>query len=276
MTETLLADTFALALEAPWCAPYRLQGQHLLSSLRQGASVAEALNASLAAQGGWALAAGPLGFVPQQLLPEGEGYEAFIARSGCVPTRDNAHDLLNGLIWLHWPQLKTRLNALHLQELQLQAAAQMGNAPGRGCVGQRRGPVRDALTVLDENAAFMAAPEPLCQALQARDWHRLFVELRPLWAQARLQLVGHALLEKLMRPRKPICAHVLLMPEPCDGAAAETLGDGQWLAGKPFLPLPVLGVPGWWSANQAGDFYADVSVFRPPVVSPSPPLRDPH
>ena len=35
------------------------------------------------------------------------------------------------------------------------------------------------------------------------------------------------------------------------------------LATKPFTPLPVLGVPGWWPANQAPAFYDDVHVFRP-------------
>jgi hypothetical protein len=27
--------------------------------------------------------------------------------------------------------------------------------------------------------------------------------------------------------------------------------------------MPVLGVPGWWPANVAPDFYADAAVFRP-------------
>ncbi len=35
------------------------------------------------------------------------------------------------------------------------------------------------------------------------------------------------------------------------------------LAAKPFTPLPVLGVPGWWPANDATGFYDDAAVFRP-------------
>jgi hypothetical protein len=35
------------------------------------------------------------------------------------------------------------------------------------------------------------------------------------------------------------------------------------LSAKPFLPLPVLGVPGWWPDNESPDFYEDVAVFRP-------------
>jgi hypothetical protein len=35
------------------------------------------------------------------------------------------------------------------------------------------------------------------------------------------------------------------------------------LAAKPFCPMPVLGVPGWWPANEEASFYADTGVFRP-------------
>jgi len=201
----------------------------LLARWRAGPSLAEALNAEALN-----VAAVPR-FVPQAALPPGEGYEAFIRRSGQVPTRDNLHDFFNGLVWLQRPALKARLNTWHGLEA-------------------RRGPLRDALTLLDENGALLhGAPPPLVAALVARDWRRLFVELRPLWREQRLELVGHALLEKLVQPRKPICAHVLLA-EPL-----EPLG----LATKPFHPLPVLGVPGWWAPNAAPGFYDDAAVFRP-------------
>ena len=37
-----------------------------------------------------------------------------------------------------------------------------------------------------------------------------------------------------------------------------------------FLPLPVLGLPGWWPANDDPNFYDDRAVFRPlPAASPS-------
>ena len=35
-------------------------------------------------------------------------------------------------------------------------------------------------------------------------------------------------------------------------------------AAKPFAPLPVMGVPGWCSANENPDFYTDSQVFRRP------------
>src|SRR4029079_11221469 len=99
-------------------------------------------------------------------------------------------------------------------------------------------------------------------------WRRLFIELRPLWAQARLLVVGHALLEKLAAPRKDLTAHVWRVPCPDVGLpqadawlAAQCSADA--LAAKPFTPLPVLGVPGWWAENENFFFYDDSVVFRP-------------
>ncbi|MNV85284.1 hypothetical protein D3C71_1792260 [compost metagenome] len=48
-----------------------------------------------------------------------------------------------------------------------------------------------------------------------------------------------------------------------DAWLAQQMEPGHW-AGKPFTPLPVLGVPGWWPANEDPQFYADPQVFRPP------------
>lgn len=210
-----------------------------------------------------AVPSAPVQFVPQSALPAGEAYEAFIYRTGQVPTRDGLHDFFNGLCWLHFPLTKRRLN-------QLQAAqiAESGIQPVRG-------PARDGLTVFDENAAFFQGPDALWDALAAKDWQSLFVTLRPLWAQAHLVLFGHALLEKLVSPRKPITAHVYRAQ-----AAINSIADldawmaadlsAEKLASKPFAHLPVLGVPGWWPANEDPSFYADANVFRAPRQSPNP------
>lgn len=236
---------------APWFAPVAAAGQAVQGAQAAGLSLPEALNA---------VAPGPLRAVPQAALPEGVAYEAFIAECAGVPTRENLHDLFNGLIWQRFPLAKRGLN-----RLQAGAIAAQG-------VGAVRGPLRDAATLFDENAALLQAPPALWDALRARDWTRLFVGERALWAQARLVLFGHALLEKLVEPYKSITAHVLAEPVPLalgddlpawDAWLARQL-DGETLARKPFTPLPVLGVPGWWSANQAPGFYDDARVFRPP------------
>ena len=195
-------------------------------------------------------------FVPQDRLPPGEPYEAFIHRTGTVPTRDNLHDFFNGLVWLQFPQTKRRLNALQAAEI------------ARAGIGATRGPLRDALTLFDENGAVLDAPSALWSALLARDWQRLFITERALWQEARLLVFGHALLEKLVSPRKPATAHVLLAPgssksiAPDDAAMAAAL-DPAHLATKPFVTLPVLGIPGWWAGNQDFCFYDDPDVFRP-------------
>lgn len=199
-------------------------------------------------------------FVAQEALPPDEPYERHIFERGEIPTRDNAHDFFNGLVWLGLPRAKRRMN-------QLQAA----EIAARG-IGSTRGPVRDALTVFDENGALLMAPPELWDALRTRDWPRLFVTLRPLWREARLLICGHALLEQLARPRKGLTAHVWalgLHDRALTGSMAELDGwlTGQLtpevLAHKPFTPLPVLGVPGWCPENEDAGFYDDSRVFRP-------------
>ena len=231
----------------PWLAPWRDQGLRVAQTALAGLPLHEALNREQAA---------PVRFVPQSDLPAGEAYERYIFNSKQCPTREGLHDFFNGLCWMRFPQVKKKLNALQAAEI---AAA--GVAP-------LRGPVRDALTVFDENAAFLLAPEPLWDALIARDWQQLFIKLRPLWQDAQLVLFGHALLEKLVYPRKPITAHVYRANYAIDSVAdmdAWVAGDlsAAKLASKPFTPLPVLGVPGWWPENQDFSFYDDALVFRP-------------
>lgn len=74
-----------------------------------------------------------------------------------------------------------------------------------------------------------------------------------------------------MRPRKAITAHVWVLPWPAASAASSSMQEQvaqsmtpQQLASRPFLPLPVLGVPGWWAPNEAPAFYRDDAVFRSP------------
>ena len=233
---------------APWLVPLRAVGQAVQQRVLVGCLVADALNS---------VGACPVGFVRQAELPPGQAYEQYIFDTGQVPTRENLHDFFNGLVWLQFPHTKRRLN-------QLQAQAIVADG-----VQAVRGPLRDALTVFDENGAVLSAPPALWAALRARDWQALFVDLRPLWREARLVLFGHALLEKLVSPRKPTVAHVYQAPVAINSIAsldawlAQAVQPGPWSA-KPFTPLPVLGVPGWWPANEVPGFYGDAQVFRPP------------
>ena len=169
----------------PWFAPWRDVGERVQARWRDE-PLHEALNRG---------ADGSLRFVAQDELPPGEAYEAHIFHTRTCPTRDNLHDFFNGLCWQAFPQAKRQLNRLQAHEI------------ATGGVGAARGPVRDAITVFDENGALLQAPQPLWDALLARDWHKLFIDLRPVWADAKLTIFGHALLEKLVIPRKDLTAH---------------------------------------------------------------------
>ena len=245
----------SLRWDGPWLAPFTGHAVAVMLALRQGQTVAQVLNALADGQQAAGGEAVPVRFVSQACLPEGQAYEDFIFHHRQVPTRDNLHDLFNGLAWLRFPRTKARLNAL-----QAQAIAAIG-------LSGTRGPLRDALTLFDENAAVFLAPAPLIEALQARQWRRLFIELRPLWAESQVMLFGHAAQEKLQQPRKAITAHVYLPRRPLpaeglDAALAEDL-EAAHLAEKPYSPLPILGIPGWWPDNQDDSFYDDPCVFRP-------------
>jgi hypothetical protein len=92
---------------------------------------------------------------------------------------------------------------------------------------------------------------------------------------AQLWLFGHALMEKLVAPRKAITAHTRIVFADADYFALPHEAQQAWidervaaeladagLATAGFTPLPVLGVPGWWHGQDEA-FYADASVFRP-------------
>ena len=129
----------------PWFKPWQPWGEAAAQAARPHRSVAQALNQTLPA---------PIHFVPQSELPPGEAYEAYIARTRQVPTRDGLHDFFNGLCWARFPKTKRRLNLLQAADIE------------RHGVQATRGAVRDALTLFDENAILLHAPDALWHALQ--------------------------------------------------------------------------------------------------------------
>jgi len=226
----------------------------------------------------------PLRFVAAGALP-GVAYERHIYETGQVPTREcNWHDLFNALAWCRWPLLKAAMNAAHYRQL-----GEQGQEPGRGRESGRgtgRGPGRDALTLLDESGALVIARNRnVLQTLARREWQPAFQLLRCAWqGDVRVVLCGHALLEKFLAPYKSMTAHALLLHldapslrgeaplRQVDAALAGRLSAGELAAAPAELsPLPLAGVPGWWSgAPQDAAFYADVAVFRPPPAELRP------
>lgn len=257
---------------APWWQPWASNGMQLADLVASGLPTSSALNAMVAMQASAHASASqsalgeshaahaqrPL-FVPQSAMPAGAHYEDYIFSSKQCPIRGDMHDFFNGLVWLQFPQTKTRIN-------QLQAGEIAANG-----VRSTRGPLRDALTLFDESAALLHCPDALWQALLAKDWHKLFIDLRPLWQQAQLLVFGHAVLEKLVSPYKSVIVSVVRSSIAMDNIANLDAHMAQWLCReqlvpKPFAPMPLLGVPGWWAANAEPAFYADERVFRKPTI----------
>lgn len=201
-------------------------------------------------------------------------YERHIADTGELPTRDNAHDWYNALVWLAFPHTRRIINSLQLADAD--ADASVLGANGR----TRR---RDALTLLDENGAVLVtADAAMADALVRHDWHSLFVARRADWpAMAQVWVMGHALFEKLEAPRLDLCAHVrvwVMGAGPWQSWSSQPFDVKRqavdaWLAADIQLglqrpgdlrPLPLMGIPGWHAGNADSAFYNNSAVFRPP------------
>ena len=89
MESALAALAAVLESPPPWLLAHEPIARRIVGAGKSH-SVADALNAAAAGRIDF------VRFVAQTELPAGEAYEAFIARTGCVPTRDNLHDLFNG------------------------------------------------------------------------------------------------------------------------------------------------------------------------------------
>ncbi|WP_408585383.1 DUF3025 domain-containing protein [Paraburkholderia bannensis] len=251
----------------PWFAQHEARGRRWQQAALAGyAHYLEELNADARATGNRTGRGEALHFIAQDDLPEGASYEGHIAATGGVPTRHNLHDFFNALHWFAFPRIKATLNARQADAIDV-----LG-------VGPTRGGVRDALTLFDENAVLFASADPaMTRALCDFDWRRLFIENRAKWdAACEVRVFGHALLEKLIAPYAACTAHAWVIDVPeayftwpraernayLDEAVSTTLCADTNLTGRSFAPLPVLGIPGWWAANQDPAFYDDTSVFR--------------
>ncbi|MEZ0189286.1 DUF3025 domain-containing protein [Ralstonia solanacearum] len=245
----------------PAFAPLAAIGMPIAQAVGQGADLRDALNAHAERQDLWTAGGHPLRFIPQDTLPPGAAYEAHIAATGGVPTRDNLHDFFNALIWLHWPRTKATLNA------------RQAGAIARDGIGAARGAVRDAATLFDENALiFLHSSDVPERCLTGFDWPGLFIEGRAAWGRSCAVLpFGHALLEKLVAPYKSITAHAWPVRVVSLEASAKTVSIDAVLADRlagadlttgDFRPLPVMGIPGWCDANRDPAFYSDTAVFR--------------
>ena len=96
----------------PWLAPYRTPGEAVAQAAPHGSVAAALQGARLSSD-----MPGMPDFVAQHALPAGRAYEAHIFQTRTVPTRDNLHDLFNGLVWLAFPQAKRVAHRLRYRGL---------------------------------------------------------------------------------------------------------------------------------------------------------------
>ncbi|MFT5534488.1 MAG: hypothetical protein ACI8WM_000173 [Burkholderiaceae bacterium] len=251
----------------PWLAPLRARGEALCNPLAEWRTAMneQALRSDMRNHRNL-----PMCFVAQSDLPAGQGYEAFISATGQVPTRNNAHDFFNAQVWLAFPRIKAKLNALQAADIARQ------DAESGGVTAAHRGQLRDALTIFDESSALLVSSDAsLFSALRAHDWSAVFQDRRDDFGRTcEVYLFGHALMEKLVAPYKGITAHAWLV-EVSSGYFTLALADrmahvdeviaGQLtdrLRNRDYAPLPLMGIPGWSEMQDVG-FYDDPSVFRP-------------
>lgn len=210
-----------------------------------------------------------LRFVPQAGKPSRmeDRYEMRIYLNGEVQTRtQNWHDLFNALVWLAFPRTKAVLNARHFE-----AISQSGEG--------NRGKIQDALTLFDESGiVVLHADDELAGLIRDFRWKELFCERRQeVTKRMKFVIFGHSLYEKALKPYvgftgkglliKVEQAFFELLPEAqiqtVDLLLTDHFSTAGRLSSQDHAPVPLLGVPGWWSENESPAFYDNTGYFRP-------------
>lgn len=230
-------------------------------------------------------------FVADEVLAADERYyEVFIHQTGQIPTRaQNWHDLFGALIWCLFPNTKTLLNQLHMQEIKLHGQ-------------QQRTKLRNKLTLLDECGVILAyspAATEVVSQLRQHQWQTAFVSNRHCWStvasnspdtgigvvddspavtQLMPLMFGHANYEMATQPFIGLTGKLLALPVTDDfwqlsvkqryalidcRLSLQIANSDFLLQAAQLTPLPLLGVPGWYAANTDADFYLDQQYFRP-------------
>lgn len=212
----------------------------------------------------------PVSFVSSDKFDAIDNYEQRIQRSGEISTRPgNFHDLFNAFVWSRYPKIKAAMNAAHCRELTVNP-------------GSKRSKCQDALTLFDEcGLVIVSSNHKMLEQLAQHDWDHVFQENPADWDSGHsIFIVGHALLEKYLRPYKAITAQALLIRHVdraasmereamiilLDRVLANTINKGNILNTTHSLSaLPLAGIPGWWPVEEQVDrgFYSDRDVFRP-------------
>jgi hypothetical protein len=193
-------------------------------------------------------------------------YETRIAVNHELITTNNWHDLFNACVWLTFPRTKRAISELHVS-----LGAGINN-----CRPRRR----DVLTLFDESGIILLCEERMCAELEQlnmqHQWSALFVDRRALWkAEIKPILFGHGALEQLATDwhrgltvkSQWLALSAKTALDEVDQLMAERLMQHHMLReDERRIPLPLLGIPGWFAENENPDCYTDASIFRPKRV----------
>ena len=196
-----------------------------------------------------------------ELLRDGLHYEQRIADRNRIATREcNWHDLLNALVWLRFPALKSALNARQVAEIAVAGPKQRTLA-------------QCALTHFDEAGVIVIVRDPaLLVAWDAHDWHGLFWSERDAWREGRIEVAvfGHALLEHALGPQPFLVGKALVVMLAQDvsidaaiGACMTHVRDGHLRDPLELRPLPLSGIPGWHPDCEAEAFHLAAPCYQP-------------
>ena len=183
------------------------------------------------------------------------GYEQRIFEHGLIATRkNNWHDFFNAMVWKTFPSTKSAINAIHSQEIKKQSDSLRSNR-------------RDILTLFDECGIIVIAEENVTQLIKNHHWHDLFIKNRQHWLDGTIKVItfGHAMYEKYLTPYIGMTAKALLVSQKVDNIdkflATKIINDESLIQKRELLPLPVLGIPNWYEAQNEA-FYANKKYFR--------------
>lgn len=208
----------------------------------------------------------PIKPVPQSNKPTAfeEYYEPRVFLKGELQTRtENWHDFFNAMIWLSFPKTKTTLNQLHYH-----AAKNRERSSNRSAL-------ENAITLFDEcGIVIIADNNELLDLIRNHEWKALFINHRHDFGKhIQCHIFGHAMYEKALSPYIGMTAQALLIHtdtinkfeklDYLDEQVSQMWQSGDIDRTKALKPFPLLGVPGWYPANEQNNFYDNEDYFRP-------------
>ena len=209
---------------------------------------------------------------PAQTLSAIEFERRVVEKNELIVRPNNLHDHLNALVWLTFPKTKRAISEAHV-------------ALGVTEDGKTRPRRRDVLTLFDESGIIILSENDALRTMnQQHQWRELFVTHRTDFVQqARPILFGHGAMEQLgnqlPQVHRGLTVKALWLPLPVsttrsqlDGYLAQRIVSGERLNElERSIPMPLLGLPGWFAENEVPGCYEDVSVFRPRRSKMQPP-----